>query len=261
MLDTLDAQVLPQEVGRHPQMLSTKPIPVNERLIFALDVPTVKEAKDLVEKLGDSVDFYKLGLELFMADGYSEMLDWLAGQNKKTLVDLKFFDVPNTVGSAIRRLSDHNPTFATVHGNEQMLRAACSASNGIKILAVTVLTSFDKSDLVDFGFPKQIDVPALVLSRAARALDAGCEGVISSGLEAEELRDQLGESFLIVVPGIRPFENNEIEGDDQKRVVGVEEAFQKGADYIVVGRPIRTARDPKVAAQKIQDDISQLFNP
>ena len=239
--------------------LSKKPIPPHERLIFALDVSSVDEAKKLVEKLGDSVNFYKLGLELFMADGYLEMLRWLNDRGKKTLVDLKFFDVPNTIKSAIRQLSSHRPTFATVHGNEEMLRAACEAKNGVKILAVTVLTSFDNADLKDLGYPREVDVKKLVLSRARRALDVGCDGVISSGREAEELRDRLGDNFLIVVPGIRPFENIEIEEDDQKRIVNVEEAFLRGADYIVVGRPIRTAVDPRKAARDIQDRISDLF--
>lgn len=239
--------------------LSKKPIPSNERLIFALDVSSVDEAKKLVEKLDDSVNFYKLGLELFMADGYHEMLRWLDKRGKKSLVDLKFFDIPNTVKSAIRQLSGHGPTFATVHGNEEMLRAACGARNGIKILAVTVLTSLDNADLRDFGFPEEVNVTKLVLSRARRALSVGCDGVISSGQEAEDLRDSLGDNFLIVVPGIRPVENIEIEEDDQKRTVNVEEAFLKGADYIVVGRPIRLATDPRKAAQDIQEKISDLF--
>lgn len=237
-------------------MLSQKLIAPHERLIFALDVSSAEEARKLVKDLGDSVDFYKLGLQMFMADGYYDMLGWLRDEGKKFFVDLKFFDVPNTVKKAIQQLSHHHPTFATVHGNEDMLRAACEAKNGIKILAVTVLTSLDKADLQDLGYPAEVDVQQLVLSRAKRALEVGCDGVISSGREAEELRGSLGDRFLIVVPGIRPFENVE---DDQKRTVNVEEAFVKGADYIVVGRPISEAPDPRKAAQDIQDTISGLF--
>ena len=234
--------------------LSQKPIPNHERLILALDVPDVDRAKELVNKLGDSISFYKVGLELFLADSYYEFLDWLADNGKKAFVDLKFFDVPNTVASAVRQLRRRkNVEFATVHGNDAILRAACENKNGTKILAVTVLTSLDQADLDDLGF--HVDVKELVLSRARRALTVGCDGVISSGLEAQELRNELGENFLIVVPGIRPVSNV----DDQKRTVDVEEAFRNGADYIVVGRPIRDAADPIQAAKDIRERIQKLF--
>jgi orotidine-5'-phosphate decarboxylase len=234
-------------------MLSSKPIPPEERLIFALDVPSAEQARALVEALGDSVRFYKLGLELFMAGGYYELLAWLKARGKRTFVDLKFFDVPNTVASAVRQLRAHGPDFTTVHGNDAILRAACAEKGDIKILAVTVLTSLDDGDMRALGF--QADAGAVVLSRAQRALDLGCDGVISSGLEAERLRGALGPNFLVVVPGIRPVANK----DDQKRTVDVEEAFEKGADYIVVGRPIAQAPDPRAAAQAIQARIASLF--
>jgi orotidine-5'-phosphate decarboxylase len=234
-------------------MLSKKPIPVRDRLIFALDVSSTEEAKRLVTMLGDSVQFYKMGLELFMAGGYFEFLDWLNAQGKKSFVDLKFFDVPNTVASAVRQLRGRHPVFATVHGNDEILRAAAAEKGDTKILAVTVLTSLDEGDLKDLGF--QVNPKQLVLSRAKRALEVGCDGVVSSGLEAEELRASLGENFLIVVPGIRPVANV----DDQKRVVDVEDAFRLGADHIVVGRPIRAAADPKKAAEDIQARIAKLF--
>ncbi len=234
-------------------MLSTKAITASERLIFALDVPEVERAKALVERLGDAVRFYKLGLEIFMAGGYYELIGWLAERGKKIFVDLKFFDVPNTVAAAVRQLRGHRVEFATVHGNDAILRAACAEKGDIKILAVTVLTSLDDGDLAALGF--EVDAQALVLSRARRALAIGCDGVISSGLEAPRLRDELGENFLVVVPGIRPVANV----DDQKRTVDVEEAFQNGADYIVVGRPIGAAPDPKKAAEAIQARIARLF--
>lgn len=233
--------------------LSSKPIPVDERLILALDMDDVDEAKGLVEALGESVKFYKLGLQLFMAGGYFELLDWLAARGKKSFVDLKFFDVPQTVASAVRQLRGRGAAFATVHGNDAILAAACQEKDGTKILAVTVLTSLDEADLASLGF--QVNPAKLVLSRAKRALEIGCDGVISSGLEARELRSQLGENFLIVVPGIRPVANV----DDQKRTVDVEEAFLNGADYIVVGRPIRNASDPVAAAEKMQERVSSLF--
>lgn len=249
---------LPERTSREDRranMLSKKPIPPNERLIFALDVPTTDEAERLVDQLGDSVQFYKLGLEIFMAGSYYELLDRLTKRGKKAFVDLKFFDVAETVASAVRQLRGRGAEFATVHaGNDDVLRAACREKGGTKILAVTVLTSLDNADLKDLGF--EVDAEKLVLSRARRALDLGCDGVISSGWEAEGLRDNLGEKFLIVVPGIRPVANV----DDQKRTVDVEEAFMKGADYIVVGRPIRNAKDPKKAARDIQDRIAKLFS-
>jgi orotidine-5'-phosphate decarboxylase len=238
------------------KLLSQKSIPSRERLIFALDVPTVDEAKAMVRLLGDSALFYKLGLQLFMAGGYYELIKWIRDQGKKIFADLKFFDVPETVKSAVAQLKNSGITFVTVHGNDSILKAAAEAKHDVKILAVTALTSLDQGDLTALGF--QCDIEALVLSRAKRALEIGCDGVISSGLEAEKLRHHLGNNFLIVSPGIRPVENRLIP-DDQKRIVTVEEAFLKGADYIVVGRPIRNASDPKAKAEEIQKAIARIF--
>lgn len=236
--------------------LSQKNIPVGERLIVALDVPDADRAKDLVKLLGGAVAFYKIGLELFMSGSYFELIEWLRGQNKRVFCDLKFFDVPETVGRAVRQLKDRGVDFATVHGNDPMLEAAAREKNGLKILAVTVLTSLDRHDLEDLGF--HCDPEQLVLSRARRALKLGCDGVISSGLEAPALRAELGDQFLIVVPGIRPVENRA--EDDQKRIVSVTQAFRNGADYIVVGRPIRNAPDTRKAAEAVQAEIAALFS-
>jgi len=161
--------------------------------------------------------------------------------------------VPNTVGSAVRALRKQPASFATVHGNDEILKAAVAEKGDLKILAVTALTSLDNGDLRSLGFA--IDVPALVLSRARRALEIGCDGIVSSGLEAQRIRCELGEKLLIVVPGIRPVANV----DDQKRTVDVEDAFRLGADYIVVGRPIRAAPDPAAAAEAIQHRIAEVF--
>jgi orotidine-5'-phosphate decarboxylase len=237
------------------QRLSTKPIPPRERLISALDVPNQARALDLVDRLGDAVLFYKLGLELFMSGDYFKLTDRLLGLGKKIFADLKFFDVPETVARSVRRLRSYGVYFTTVHGNDRMLEAAVQEKGTIKILAVTVLTSLDQCDLEDLGFT--CDVEQLVLSRARRALKLGCDGVISSGLEAAKLRQELGEHFLIVAPGIRPVENRQI--DDQKRTVTIEQAFINGADYSVVGRPIRDAEDPRKAAEDIQQTIRSLF--
>jgi len=240
-------------------LLSTKPIPPAERLIFALDVPNPVTARELVATLGDAVCFYKIGLELFMAGGYFELIEWLRARGKKVFVDLKFFDVPETVRSAVRQLQPYGATFTTVHGNDAILRAAVAAAQetggDLGILAVTALTSLDQADLTDLGFA--CDPKTLVLSRARRALEIGCRGVISSGLEAADLRESLGEKLLIITPGIRPVLNRP--ADDQKRTLDVEDAFLNGADYIVVGRPIRQAADPRIAAAAIQERIARLF--
>jgi orotidine-5'-phosphate decarboxylase len=236
--------------------LSEKPIPPADRLIVALDVPEAEVAKALVRQLGDSVSFYKIGLELFMAGGYFELLDWLVKKGKKVFVDLKFFDVPETVRSAVRALAGSGATFATVHGNQAIMEAAARDKGALKILAVTVLTSLDRGDLDDLGFA--CDVDKLVLSRARRALETGVDGIVSSGLEAPMIRESLGGKLLVVTPGIRPVENKPV--DDQKRTVDVAQAFRNGADYIVVGRPIRQAPDPKAAAEAIQRTIVEVFS-
>ena len=225
-------------------------IPVSERLIVALDVPDAGGAKSLVGRLGESVQFYKLGLELFMAGEYFPLIDWLRDQGKKVFVDLKFFDVPATVARAVERLNGRGVTFTTIHGNDAIMRAAASAKDDVSVLAVTVLTSLDRGDLDDLGFA--CDVDALVLSRAKRAIGCGLDGVVASGQETRQLREALGDSFIVVTPGIRPVDNT----DDQKRVVTPKQAIRNGADYIVVGRPIRDADDPAAAAAAIQQEIA-----
>ena len=235
--------------------ISSKTIPVRERLIMALDVPSIDEAKALVEELGDSVIFYKVGMELFMSGDYFGFIEWLKARNKKVFVDLKFFDIPATVGRAIKALSAKGVDLATIHGNDSIMEAAAKAKVDLKVLAVTALTSLDRGDLDDLGF--QCDVKALVLSRAKRALQIGCDGIVSSGLEVSMIREELGQKLLVITPGIRPVDNRE--DDDQKRAVSVEQAMQNGADYIVVGRPIRDAADRKAMAETIQGQIAAQF--
>ena len=224
-----------------------------ERLIVALDVPDIPAARALVARLGDTVVFYKIGLELFMGAGFFEFLDELRAQKKKVFVDLKFFDIPETVARAVKSLAERGADFCTVHGNQSIMEAAAKAkSTGLRVLAVTALTSLDRGDLDDMGF--QCDVGELVLSRARRALAAGCDGVVSSGLEVERLRREVGARLVCVTPGIRPVDNQA--DSDQKRVMTPAAAIKAGADYIVVGRPIRDAADPRKAAQAIQDEIA-----
>lgn len=242
--------------------LSAKPIPPEQRLIMALDVPSIDEARRVVEELGDAVHFYKLGLELFMSGDCFAFIEWLQARHKRIFVDLKFFDVPATVGRAVRALSQRGVDFATVHGNDAIMEAAAANKGSLQILAVTVLTSLDRGDLNDLGF--DCDIQQLVLSRAKRALALGCDGVISSGLEVPLLRDELDRKLLVISPGIRPVDWDSSEGenrpaDDQKRVVTVEDAFRNGADYIVVGRPIRDAADPRAEAQRVQSQIAGVF--
>ncbi len=236
--------------------MNNKDISAKDRLIFAMDVPDCDRARALAEELGESVTFYKIGLELMMSGGYFELLDWMIERNKKVFADLKFFDIPATVGSAVRQLKDRGAACVTVHGNQSIMEAAAeNKGDSLKVLAVTVLTSLDRGDLDDLGF--DCDVGSLVLSRAKRALESGCDGVISSGLEAPKLREFIDNKLLVITPGIRPVDNKPT--GDQKRVVSVEQAFINGADHIVVGRPIRDAESPRAAAEAIQATIAAKF--
>jgi orotidine-5'-phosphate decarboxylase len=230
-------------------------IPLRERLIVALDVPTVAAARALVEKLGESVRFYKIGLELSTSGGYYELLDWLVKRGKRVFCDLKLYDIPETVRRAVANLRGRGVTFLTVHGNRAIMAAAAKEKGDVKILAVTVLTSLDKHDLEEMGY--RGEVGQLVLERAGGALAAGCDGVIASGLEAAGIKSKYGARLLVVAPGIRP-----AGGDvaDQKRTVDVAQAFRNGADYIVVGRPVRDAKDPAAAAEAIQATIAGIFS-
>jgi orotidine-5'-phosphate decarboxylase len=233
--------------------MSRASIPAAKRLIIALDVPTGAQARDLVEDLGDTVSFYKVGLELFTGDDGFAMVDWLTRRGKQVFVDLKFFDVPATVARAVSQLRGRQVSFATVHGNDAMMRAAAEAAGEVGILAVTVLTSLDAADMRDLGF--DCDIPALVRSRAQRAVALGCAGVVASGQEAAMLRKTLGDDGLIVTPGIRPVRQD----DDQKRTVTPTQALRDGADYLVVGRPVRDADNPREAARVIQDEIASAL--
>ena len=230
-----------------------KDINFEDRLIFALDIPEVAKAKEIVVELDDSVNFYKIGMELLMTGQYFELLDWLIAKDKKVFVDLKFFDVPETVGRTIARLSEYGATFATIHGNQALMEKAAENKNNLKILAVTALTSLDRGDLDDLGF--KCNVKDLVISRAKRAFEAGCDGIVSSGLEVPYIREYVDNKLIAVTPGIRPVAND----DDQKRVVDVATAFKSGSDYIVVGRPIKNAENRYQAASNIQKIIKSTF--
>ena len=244
----------PDKPAGDPILMSTKTIPPEDRLIFALDVPTAEEARRLAATLKEAVRFYKVGLELFLGAGFA-LVDWLLEQDKQVFLDLKLYDIPETVARAVRQIRKRPITFTTVHYDHRVLEAACRERGDLQILAVTLLTSLDQAGLRDLGIA--MDVHDLVLARARRALEIGCQGVIASGQEARSLKESLGEEMTIVTPGIRPVESRP--ADDQKRVVTVEDAIRNGADYVVIGRPIRDAADPYEAALKVQGTLQGLF--
>ena len=228
-------------------------IPASHRLIVALDVPDAATARKLVQVLDDSVHFYKLGLELATTRGYFELLDWLLERDKRVFADLKLYDIPATVGAAVRQIAGAGAHFLTVHGERSVVEAAAGNKGPeLKILAVTVLTSMNRDDLASAGVT--LDVEQLTLTRAALAAAAGADGVIASGLEAAALRERLGPEPLIVTPGIRPADARR--DDDQKRVVTAADSLGAGADYLVIGRPISRAPDPRAAAEQFQREIA-----
>lgn len=232
-----------------------KSIAAQDRIIFALDVSSKEEALGWLDRLEGHVHFYKVGLQLFMAQWFT-IVDEILSRGHQVMVDLKFFDIPETVSLAVTELAKQRATFITVHGNEPILRAAIAARKDSKILAVTVLTSFDETDMRDMGLSGSIE--DLVYLRAKKALQMGCDGVVSSGLEVPRLRNGLGDELLVVTPGIRPGANT-LSGDDQKRVSSAFDALRAGADYVVVGRPIRDAQDPVRVVKMIQDDIDRAL--
>ncbi len=232
-----------------------KNIPLNERIIFALDVTSPDEAMALVEKLDSEIKFFKVGLQLFLA-GWFHTIDAIIARGNKVMVDLKFFDIPETVKLAVDQLKNRGVSFATVHGNDPILRAAVQDKDSeMKILAVTVLTSFGEEDMRAMGMTGS--VRDLVLHRARKAFEIGCDGVVSSALEAEPLRNDLGENFLVVTPGIRPGANVDDGSDDQKRIATAKQAIINGADHVVIGRPIRDSKDPIALIRDLHKEIAE----
>jgi orotidine-5'-phosphate decarboxylase len=235
--------------------VSSPSIAPRDRLIFALDVPTKAEALAWIDRLGDSVSFYKLGLEFCMSGEYFEVLEALVGRGKKVFADLKFADVPATVRGAVANLANSGATFCTLNATTAAYAAAVPVKGAMQLLAVTVLTSMDATDLAELGWSGPVE--ELVARRARAAVAAGMDGLICSGLEAARLRAELGAAPILVTPGIRAASARG--SDDQKRTMTTEEAFRAGADYIVVGRPIRQAADPRAAAEAMQAEIAALF--
>jgi orotidine-5'-phosphate decarboxylase len=231
-----------------------------QRLIVALDVPTAAAARQIVAAVGDCALTYKVGMQLYTAEGPQAVRD-LVASGRKVFLDLKYHDIPNTVGAAVSAAAQLGVSMLTVHaaGGSRMLRAAVEAANheaagsqaGLMVLAVTVLTSMDKRDLEPTGVPGQ--VKEQVLRLAALALAEGCHGVVASAREAPALRSKLGNGFAIVTPGVRPAGSGHA---DQRRVLTPADAIAAGASHIVVGRPITEAADPAAEAKAILGQIS-----
>lgn len=226
-------------------------ISARDRLIVALDLASVAEAERTVIRLGDSVTFYKIGYELVMAGGLAFAGD-LARSGKQVFLDLKLHDIGNTVSKATERAAELGVTFLTVHAFPQTMKAAAEGrgKSKLKILAVTVLTSWDDSDLKEAGY--SLGTGEMVSKRAEQAKAAGIDGLVASAAEAEMLRKQIGK-MLLVTPGIRPAQAS---AGDQKRVVTPGMAIRSGADYLVVGRPVTEAKDSKQAAEAIVAEIA-----
>jgi len=229
-----------------------KDIALKDRIIVALDVDQRAKAQNIVKTCESHIGFFKIGLQLFMAD-YFNTVDWILDRGHKVMLDLKFFDIPETVKLAVEQVNNRGVSLTTIHGNDPIIRAAVEARGDMKLLAVTVLTSFGEDDMRSMGMTGSI--ADLVLLRARRALELGCDGVVSSGLEAERLSSELGKNLLIVTPGIRPGANTTDSTDDQKRVVTAGLAIGSGADHVVVGRPITKAADPIKVIEEMQRDI------
>lgn len=229
-------------------------------IIFPLDVPSVKAAKKYVEMLSESVGMFKVGLELFVRSG-PEIIDFIKEKGAASIfLDLKLHDIPETVSRAMMCIADLGVAFATIHCGEtkRMIEAAVKGSNSkVGVLGVTVLTSVSGEDIRIAGFSKEFsfDLAKLILKRAVMAKSAGCKGVVCSGLEVKMIKDNLGTDFIAVTPGIRPLWDD-IGQDDQRRIVTPAQAVKNGADYLVIGRPIRDAKEPKAAAIRIAEEIA-----
>ncbi len=231
-------------------------IDARDRLIVALDVPSAGEAEALVDCMGDQVRFVKVGLELYTVAG-PDIVRTLVARGKRVFLDLKFLDIEETVRRATARVAAMGAAFLTIHANRKALIAAVQGrgQSDLKLLAVTVLTNFDGEDLRDMGF--QRSVRDLVTARAMLAAEAGCDGVVASGEEPEAIRAKVGSNLLIVTPGVRPSGNST---DDHARVTTPTQTIAAGADYLVIGRPIRDAQDPPLAAAAILKEMQAAFD-
>ncbi len=231
-------------------------ISLDERIIFALDVPGPESAKDLVKRLEDEIRFFKVGLQLFLAAGFP-LVEWIEGRGHRVMLDLKFYDIPRTVELACEQLNGKNITFATVHGHKSILEAAVKGARDYSVLAVTVLTSLGKDELREMDSPLSIE--ELVGKRAEFARAAGCQGVVCSALEAKAVRRVIGNDMFMVTPGIRP---SGLTGanDDQKRIQTPYMAIKDGADFLVMGRPISMSKRPEETVNCVKKEIARALS-
>jgi orotidine-5'-phosphate decarboxylase len=236
---------------------STAARDIRDKLIIGLDVPSVAEARSIVERIGKSGTFYKIGYQLAYAGGF-ELARELIAQGKKVFLDLKLHDIGNTVEEGVRSVARMGVTFLTVHAYPQTMRAAVAGKAGfpLKILAVTVLTSYDDDDLLEAGYAP-VSTAELVARRAGQARDIGIDGIVCAATEAERVRAIVGPDRLIVTPGIRPAGSD---AGDQKRIVTPGDAIRKGATHLVVARPIVKAADPRAAAEAIVKEMSEALS-
>jgi orotidine-5'-phosphate decarboxylase len=234
-----------------------------ERIIFPLDVPSANEAKKFIQLLKNSIGIFKVGLELFVREGPKILEVIVQETHAKIFLDLKFHDIPETVRRAQRAANLHGVDFITVHceeGSKLLKEVVDSSKNKTSVLGITVLTSLSKKDLINSGIRKELQSPLkLALHRAETAKISGCDGVVCSGREVKAIKEKFGNDFIVVVPGVRP-SWSKVSGDDQSRITTPHEAITDGADYLVIGRPIRDADDPKEAAKKIADEIADALN-
>ena len=237
-------------------VLSAK-VKARDRLILALDLPDVASASRMAARLDEQIDFFKVGLSLQLAPGVEELIQSLLDSHKKLFLDYKYYDIPETLTKAVSQAAKRGVTFLTIHGSSSLIRAAVKGrgGGGMKLFTVTVLTSWDKSDLIEMGYTEHT-VEQLALFRARMALNAGCDGVIASGREAKAIKE-LSDKLLVITPGIRPDGSSE---DDQKRRTTPRDAILAGADYLVIGRPITEAPDPVEAACKILAEMQSAFD-
>lgn len=229
-----------------------KEIPLGERIIFALDYADPKEARSAVQQLDEQIGYFKVGLQLFLADGWP-MVDFVLQRGNKVMLDLKLHDIPATVRLAVEQFAGRGISMATVHGYAPVVQAALDAKTDVQILGVTVLTSTGEDEVQELGFSGSVQ--DLVQQRAKRILDIGCHGLVCSAQEASMLRRECGNDFIMVTPGIRPAGTA---AGDQQRITTPAGAIKDGADYLVIGRPIRDAADPSAAIQLIQDEIQAV---
>ena len=230
----------------------------SQRLIVALDVPDVDHARQMVATLNGAVSFFKIGLTLQLAEGVGELIRELIDSGKQVFLDYKYYDIEATLRRAVERAAQLGVSFLTIHGSGKLIRAAVEgrAQQPLKLFTVTILTSMDKEDIAELGYTAHT-VEQLVLFRARKALEAGCDGVIASGEEAKQIKELTHNKLLVVTPGIR---RDSHPADDQKRRTGPASAIHAGADYLVVGRPIIAAPDPRSEAVSLLEEMQQAFD-